>query len=67
MSNAKIERIRSSSSGVVGRAHSVARGQRFVLDSSTHPRPDALTSSEAFLSGEPPSASGAPPTITARC
>ncbi len=49
MSNAKIDSIRSSSGGTVGRAVSHARGQRLVLDSSTHPRPDALTNSEAFL------------------
>jgi uncharacterized OsmC-like protein len=49
MSNDKIETIRSSSSGVIGRAHSAARGQRLVLDSSSRPQPDALTNSEAFL------------------
>jgi uncharacterized OsmC-like protein len=49
MSNVKIETIRSSSSGTIGRAVSHARGQRLVLDSSTHPQPDALTNSEAFL------------------
>jgi hypothetical protein len=27
------------------------RGQRLVLDSSTHPKSDALTNSEAFLAG----------------
>lgn len=47
----KVDTIRSSSSGAVGRAHSAARGQRLVLDSSTHPKPDALTNSEAFLAG----------------
>ena|SRR5438874_5839908 len=51
MSSAKIETVRSSSSGVVGRAQSVARGQRLVLDSSSRPQPDALTNSEAFLAG----------------
>lgn len=51
MSDAKIEAIRSSSSGVIGRAHSVVRGQRLVLDSSSRPQPDALTNSEAFLAG----------------
>jgi len=51
MSKAKIETIRSASSGVVGRAHSVARGQRLVLDSSSRPQVDALTNSEAFLAG----------------
>ena len=51
MSNDKIETVRSSSGGVIGRAQSAARGQRLVLDSSTHPKPDALTNSEAFLAG----------------
>jgi len=51
MSDLKIETIRSSSSGVIGRAHSVTRGQRLVLDSSSRPQPDALTNSEAFLAG----------------
>ncbi len=46
-----IETIRSSSSGTVGRAHSAARGQRLILDSSARPQPDALTNSEAFLAG----------------
>lgn len=49
MSNAKVDTIRSSSSGVVGRAQSLARGQTMVLDSSSRPQPDALTNSEAFL------------------
>ena len=47
----KIETIRSSSSGIIGRAVSQARGQRLVLDSSTHPQTDAFTNSEAFLAG----------------
>ena len=47
----KIETIRSSSSGTIGRAVSQARGQRLVLDSSSRPQPDALTNSEAFLAG----------------
>ena len=51
MSDAKIETVRSSMSGVVGRARSEARGQRLVLDSSSRPQPDALTNSEAFLAG----------------
>jgi len=49
MSSDKIDTIRSGSSGTVGRAMSHVRGQRLTLDSSTHPRPDALTNSEAFL------------------
>src|SRR3989454_2679918 len=51
MSSDKIDTIRSSSSGTIGRAVSHVRGQRLTLDSSTHPRPDALTNSEAFLAG----------------
>ncbi len=51
MSNPKIDTIRSSSGGTVGRAVSQARGQRLVLDSSARPQPDALTNSEAFLAG----------------
>ena len=49
MSDVKVETVRSRSSGVVGRAVNEARGQRLVLDSSTEPRDDALTNSEAFL------------------
>jgi uncharacterized OsmC-like protein len=49
MSSDKIDTIRSSSSGTVGRAVSHVRGQHLALDSSTHPRTDALTNSEAFL------------------
>jgi len=45
----KVETIRSSSSGTIGRAVSHARSARLTLDSSTHPKPDALTNSEAFL------------------
>jgi uncharacterized OsmC-like protein len=51
MSTDKVDTVRSSSSGVIGRAHSVARGQRLALDSSARPQPDALTNSEAFLAG----------------
>ena len=51
MSSDKIETIRSSSSGTIGRATSEARGQRLLLDSSARPQPDALTNSEAFLAG----------------
>ncbi len=51
MSSDKVDTIRSSSGGVVGRAQSVVRGQRLVLDSSSRPQPDALTNSEAFLAG----------------
>ena len=51
MSSDKIDTIRSSSSDTIGRAVSHVRGQRLTLDSSTHPRPDAFTNSEAFLAG----------------
>jgi uncharacterized OsmC-like protein len=45
----KIETVRSSSSGTIGRARNAARGVTIVLDSSTRPQADALTNSEAFL------------------
>ena len=51
MSDDKIETVRSSSSGIIGRAQSTAHGTPIVLDSSTRPQPDALTNSEAFLAG----------------
>jgi uncharacterized OsmC-like protein len=51
MSTSKIEVIKSSSSGTIGRAVSQARSQRLVLDSSARPQEDALTNSEAFLAG----------------
>jgi len=51
MSSDKIEAIRSSSSGILGRAVNEVRGQHLVLDSSARPQPDALTNSEAFLAG----------------
>jgi uncharacterized OsmC-like protein len=47
----KVDTVRSSSSGIIGRAHSVARGQTLPLDSSARPQADALTNSEAFLAG----------------
>lgn len=49
MSSDKVDTIRSSSGGTVGRAVSEVRGQRLVLDSSSRPQPDAFTNSEAFL------------------
>ena len=51
MSDVKIDTIRSSSSGTLGRAVSQAREARLVLDSSSRPQPDVLTNSEAFLGG----------------
>ena len=51
VSDMKIDTVRSSNSGVVGRALSEARGHRLVLDSSSRPQPDAFTNSEAFLAG----------------
>jgi uncharacterized OsmC-like protein len=47
----KIDTIRSSSSGTIGRALSAVRGQTLRLDSSARPQSDALTNSEAFLAG----------------
>jgi uncharacterized OsmC-like protein len=51
VSDMKIDTVKSSNSGVLGRARSEARGHRLVLDSSSRPQPDALTNSEAFLAG----------------
>jgi uncharacterized OsmC-like protein len=51
MSNDKIDTIRSSSSGTLGRAVSHARDARLTLDSSSRPQADTLTNSEAFLAG----------------
>ena len=51
MSDMKIDTVKSSNSGVLGRARSEARCHRLVLDSSSRPQPDALTNSEAFLAG----------------
>ena len=49
VSDEKVETVRSSSSGVIGRAQNRAREATVVLDSSTRPQPDALTNSEAFI------------------
>src|SRR2546426_11258067 len=51
MADEKIEIVRSTSSGVVGRARNSTRDAGLVLDSSTRPQPDAFTNSEAFLAG----------------
>jgi uncharacterized OsmC-like protein len=51
VSDMKIDSVRSSTSGILGRALSEARGHRVALDSSSRPQPDALTNSEAFLAG----------------
>ena len=51
MSDLKVDTVRSSSSGVSGRARNEARGFRLVLDSSSKAQPDAFTNSEAFLAG----------------
>ncbi len=45
----KVETVRSTSSGTIGRAVNEVRGQRLALDSSSRPQPDAFTNSEAFL------------------
>jgi uncharacterized OsmC-like protein len=49
VSDAKVEIVRSQSSGLVGRAINNARNHHFILDSST--APEALSNSEAFLAG----------------
>ena len=49
MSDDKVETVRSTSSGTLGRAHNSARDARVSFDSSSRPQPDALTNSEAFL------------------
>src|SRR5881296_385031 len=51
MSQDKVETIRSSSSGVLGRARNTARGVTVAFDSSSRPQADAFTNSEAFLAG----------------
>jgi uncharacterized OsmC-like protein len=51
MSDDKIDTVRSSSGGVIGRAQNEARGHRLFFDSSGHPQADAFTNSEAFLGG----------------
>jgi uncharacterized OsmC-like protein len=51
MSDDKIDTVKSSSGGVVGRARNEARGHAVFFDSSGRPQPDALTNSEAFLGG----------------
>jgi len=47
----KVDTVRSSSGGVIGRARNEARGHHLFFDSSGHPQPDAFTNSEAFLGG----------------
>src|SRR4030088_3344975 len=49
MSQDKVETIRSSSSGVLGRARNTSRGVTVAFDSSARPPPDALTNSEGVL------------------
>lgn len=51
MADDKIDSVRSSSGGVIGRARNEARGTSVFFDSSGRPQPDALTNSEAFLGG----------------
>src|SRR5437667_12863731 len=51
MADMKIDSVKSSNSGILGRALSAARGHRVALDSSSRPQPDAFTNSEAFLAG----------------
>jgi uncharacterized OsmC-like protein len=49
MSDDKVETVRSTSSGTLGRARNSARDASVSFDSSSRPQPDALTNSEAFL------------------
>ena len=51
MADDKVDTVRSSSGGVIGRARNEARGHHLFFDSSGHPQPDAFTNSEAFLGG----------------
>jgi len=51
MSEMKFDRVRSESSGTVGRAVNRARGASVALDSSSKPHDDTFTNSEAFLGG----------------
>src|SRR5262247_4853619 len=46
----KIDTVRSTSSGVLGRSLNAARTQHFILDSPSGPN-EAITNGEAFLSG----------------
>jgi uncharacterized OsmC-like protein len=50
MAELKVDTVRSSSSGVLGRSLNQARHQHFVLDSPSGPN-EALTNGEAFLAG----------------
>ena len=49
VSDEKVETVRSSSSGTIGRARNSSRGVSVLFDSSTRPQDDAFTNSEAFL------------------
>ena len=51
MSADKVETVRSSTSGTIGRAVSTIRSASLVLDSSSRPQADTFTNSEAFLAG----------------
>ena len=51
MSDLKVETVRSTSMGQVGRAESRVRGAKLLLDSSSKPHDDTFTNSEAFLAG----------------
>ena len=46
----KIDTVRSTSSGVLGRSLNTARTQHFILDSPSGPN-EAVTNGEAFLAG----------------
>jgi uncharacterized OsmC-like protein len=49
VSDDKVETVRSTSSGTIGRATNIAREASVAFDSSSRPQPDTLTNSEAFL------------------
>jgi uncharacterized OsmC-like protein len=51
VSDDKVDSVRSTSTGTVGRAQSTAHDARIMLDSSSRPQGDAFTNSEAFLAG----------------
>ena len=47
----KVDSVRSQSSGIIGRSRSRAHDATLTLDSSSRPKPDGFTNSEAFLAG----------------
>ena len=47
----KVDSVCSQTSGVIGRSRSRAHDATLTLDSSSRPKPDGFTNSEAFLGG----------------